>query len=773
MIRSFLRVVFVQILLICGFHVSSNGNTYRAADANAFNQLSQQLKAGDSIILLNGIWKDAVLVITASGTESDPIIIVAETPGKLTLEGTSCLRLGGNYIEVSGLMFRNGYTPGSAVIEFRTDATHLANHCRVYDCVVYDYNNPNRMKDDVWVLLYGRYNQVDHNYFSDKKNLGPVLVVELNNELNQKNFHHIHHNFFGTRPRMGGNGGETIRLANATFSLTSSNTIIENNFFYHCDGEAEVVSIKASDNIIKGNTFYESEGSLVLRHGNRNLVEGNFFIGNNKPFTGGLRIINYGHKIIGNYFYKLKGERFRAAMIVMNGVPNSPLIRYEPVKDVLIANNDFIDCDNIELSAGKDYERTAVPKNVRMEGNIFFQSRKSSMVKVYDDISGFSFKENWSNTPQLTTVLNTGLKLRNDQGNEWPSVYAVKKNEPARRYTSADVTGASWFDKKHFSVGKKVEGRTIHVPVAMNSLFDAAVKAGPNDILVLEEGTYRLSKTIEVNLPLTIQSPTKSIIQFDGERGGFAFFSIGNGGSLQLSGLHFDGTSPNGVAETIIRTARQSLIEHYNLKVDNCVFTNVSGGRAFTAYAGTFADSIIFRNCLFNDLSGNVISLAAEKEDRGYYNVENIVFENCVFNKILYGAIDIYRGGIDESSLGPFVTMDHCTFNNVGNAELGFAVRLHGVQHSDLKNLLFNNSGKSGRAIWFEDFGWTKNSIRAINLYESGRIESFYNNILKGNPLNVKPVFVNEAKLNFQLSPGSSLSNKGTDGKALGITSMK
>ena len=776
---NFLRTSIFVLLFVPGY--AANATTYKARDITDFNKYINQVQPGDTILLLNGIWKDAGLVITSNGSENKPIVITAETPGKVQMEGNSFVKLGGNYIEVSGLLFTNGFTPGAAVIEFRTDANHLANQCRVYNCVIYNYNNPNRMKEDFWVLFYGRHNRFDHNYTSDKKNLGPVLVVELNDVLNQQNFHRIDHNYFGTRARIGGNAGEIIRLANATFSLSSSNTIIENNFFYHCDGEAEIVSIKASDNIVRGNTFYESEGSLVLRHGNRNTVEGNYFIGNDKPFTGGLRIVNYGHKIINNYFYKLKGERFRAALILMNGVPNSPLIRYEPVKDVVVAGNTFIDCDNIELSAGRDFERTAVPKNILMAGNIFFHARKTAMLKAYDDISGFSFKENWSNAPQLNTIVNPTLHL--EKKSFWPEVFprpamsaSLKKTvssvadaEKKYEYTSEKVTGPGWFDKSSFTKKQILSGKRITVTAGLNTIYDAALKAASGDTLILADNEkYLLSKTIDVAIPLHIKSDRKSIVQFDGEKSGFAFFSIENGGSLSLSNIYFDGTSKNGVAENIIRTSKQPAIEHYKLKVDRCVFTNLGGGRAFTAYPATFADTIVFSNCFFNDVTGNVISLAAEKDDKGYYNVEHIYFKNCVFNKVLYGAIDVYRGGIDESSLGPFVTIDHCTFNNVGNAELGFAVRLHGVQYSDIRNTLFNNSGKSGRAVWFEDFGWTKNSIRSCNLYQSGRIQSFYSNVIKGNITQLKPVFVDESKFNFQLTPAYSLKNKGTDGKEVG-----
>ena len=52
-----------------------------------------------------------------------------------------------------------------------------------------------------------------------------------------------------------------------------------------------MISNKSGSNVFRANTFRESAGTITLRHGNDNLVEGNFFLGNNKSQTGGIRVI--------------------------------------------------------------------------------------------------------------------------------------------------------------------------------------------------------------------------------------------------------------------------------------------------------------------------------------------------------------------------------------------------------------------------------------------------------------------------------------------------
>ena len=62
--------------------------------------------------------------------------------------------------------------------------------------------------------------------------------------------------------------------------------VIEQNLFVRCVGENELMSIKSGSNIIRDNTLIDSPGAqLTLRHGNGNIVYGNYLRG-----TDGIRI---------------------------------------------------------------------------------------------------------------------------------------------------------------------------------------------------------------------------------------------------------------------------------------------------------------------------------------------------------------------------------------------------------------------------------------------------------------------------------------------------
>ena len=308
--------------------------------------LSKAVK-GDNIVLKNGTYKDVNIKFVGEGTEDDPITLSAETAGEVFIEGESSLELSGNYLQVSGLFFRNGHSPKKNVIAFRTSPKDVANHSSVTNCVILDFNNLERDQDNLWVQFYGKHNELSNCYLAGKTNGGPTVRVDLKGNQSIRNYHKIVNNHFGPRPRKGGARGETIQLGSSFTSMSPSNTTIANNLFEECNGEVEIISSKTNFNIIKNNVFYKSEGSVVTRHGNYVSVDGNYFIGDGENENyGGIRIINTGHWVTNNLFYKIKGKNFRSPIAIMNGIPKSPLNRYNQVTDVVVAYNTFVDSDS-------------------------------------------------------------------------------------------------------------------------------------------------------------------------------------------------------------------------------------------------------------------------------------------------------------------------------------------------------------------------------------------------------------------------------------------
>ena len=171
--------------------------------------------------------------------------------------------------------------------------------------------------------------------------------------------------------------------------------MVENNYFERCNGEVEIISNKSGGNVFRGNVFLESRGTLTLRHGNDNLVENNVFLGNGVDHTGGIRVINKRQTIRNNYLQGLAGYRFGSALTIMNGVPDSPINRYHQVEDSVIENNTIIDSAHIELAAGSDEERSAVPITTVLR-TTWFTTGTEKIFTVHDDISGIECSKTMS-----------------------------------------------------------------------------------------------------------------------------------------------------------------------------------------------------------------------------------------------------------------------------------------------------------------------------------------------------------------------------------------
>lgn len=300
----------------------------------------REAKPGDTIVIADGSWKDARILLDAEGAPGRPVTVRARTPGRLVFCGNSRLEIAGKHLVVDGLLFRDGYAE-DAVVSFRGGKGKEAEDCRLTNSAIVDYNPPGRKPESKWVSLYGLRNRVDRCAFTGKTTAGATVVVWVGP---QPNGHRIDRNYFGPRPRLGKNGGETLRVGTSDVSMNASRTVVERNLFEDCNGEIEVISSKSCENVYRHNTFVRCKGALTLRHGNRCSVEGNHFLGEGVRDTGGVRVIGEDHRVVNNYFWRLEGDEGRAPLCLMNGIPDSPLSGYFQVKRAVVAFNTFVDC---------------------------------------------------------------------------------------------------------------------------------------------------------------------------------------------------------------------------------------------------------------------------------------------------------------------------------------------------------------------------------------------------------------------------------------------
>ena len=324
----------------------------------------------------------------------------------------------------------------------------------------------------------------------------------------------------------------------------------------------------------------------------------------------------------------------------------------------------------------------------------------------------------------------------------------------------------------------------IQVAAGQNTILDAVAAASPGDILVLttDGGAYPNDDEIKPDMPLTIMAAPglakRPVLTNNGTDGTKDIIRLYN--DLTLTGLELDGLNE---AKYGIRTGSGSgdaanVKNGYVLKIENCYFHDIvsgSDGNAFRAYGSTWADSIVVKNSLFENMGKEGVRVRDEDSDRrgfGFYNVKYFEVSHSTFWDIKNDAISVYGGDEDPNTDGPEVKIDHVTIYNAGH----YVINLKDVEDAEITNSilvgnydLVNATGKTLGAPWLvtgariaftdtlnvsDDGLWTGPAERAMPT-----VESLYA---------VDPMFADAANGDFTLASASPVLGKGEDGSNLG-----
>ncbi|GAA4113521.1 hypothetical protein GCM10022393_12580 [Aquimarina addita] len=324
---------------------------YTVNSADEFNDLS--LSPGDVVTWENGNYSDQEINFSnGNGTASNPIILQAETPGGVIFGGSSTVLIAADYVIIDGFYWKDGEGANNHV-QFRNGSSY-ANNSTIRNCAFNDLGESGTDKHR-WIVLYGTNNIVENCSFFNKRSPGALILVELEyNDFNPVG-HIIRNNYFYNyvaRPDGETHAGdsETIRVGTSEYQDKSASVLVENNYFQEADGENEIITNKSANNTYKHNTFRNCHGSLVLRHGANAWVEGNFFLGENKEGSGGIRVTDSYHTIINNYMQGLNnaddiwnnGITLVGGSDASGGTGNG----YQRVDDILVAFNTIYNADD-------------------------------------------------------------------------------------------------------------------------------------------------------------------------------------------------------------------------------------------------------------------------------------------------------------------------------------------------------------------------------------------------------------------------------------------
>jgi len=755
--KNLLPLFFVIFSMLACKNSTSISSTV-ADNPAALHKALQDVRPGDKIVMADGEWNDVEIKVTNSGTEDNPIKLVAETPGKVLIQGRSNLQLGGDYIIVEGLYFTNGSTPSRSVINFSVEDT-VANHCIVSNCVIKDYNQAQRNHQDLWVQFHGRHNQMDHCYLSGKSNKGPTVRVDLKGNQNINNHHKIINNHFGPRPPKGGPSAETIQIGNSFTSMCPSYTLIADNLFDQCNGEVEVISSKTNFNEFRNNVFYKSEGSLVTRHGNYCTIDGNYFIGDEKSSNiGGVRLIGTGHTVTNNYFYKLRGKEFRSPLAVMNGIPKSPLNRYIQVTDVIVAHNSWINCEQPwQFGVGSNVSmkdvlpaseiRSARPIRTIVANNLIHNTTGDEMpIVAHDKLDGISFKSNVVNNQGVAFEKPVGVELRSFELKEHGDmVFSPASGFPDDEIYDGfgfeafdkDIFGASRADNNSIgsfaaSVGAapdildrskygsdwfdpSMEKQSVvtHAINPTQDLLTIIRSAAEGDIIKLAAGEYVINSSLKIDKAISIMGTGGQVsLKYMGDAE-TPMFELNPKAKLELKDVHLMGTGD----QYAFASLKEGMSSLYNLIIENCLVENFD--YILKAYKYSFSEFIFLRNSNFRNCNNGLV-LSEELDDRGEYNAENIFIDDCIFERVSANVIDYYRGGYDESTVGGNLVITNSSFSSCGGSERsGTLIKTYGIINVDLSDNVFkNNQVKRIALLW----GAKNNSHQKNIISNSGEI---------------------------------------------------
>ena len=372
------RSLFLPLLLVlCGLR--GEAREWRVASAEEWAAV--QPEPGDHIVWTPGRYGDVKMRLKAQGTEQAPIVLRASQPETTIFFAASQLEVRGAWIVVEGLVFE----------ETTIDPIVLrdARHCRVTACVVRACNPPGVRLH--YLRVGGQTsadNRIDHCRFEEKRTDGVMLVVD-GDEGQLALRTQIEHNLFRGVFKAVRNGMEAIRIGDSGFQRIDAQTLVADNRFEDCRGDAEVVSVKCSANVIRGNRFTGCEGAaIVLRHGDRNVVEGNRIDGAGRERAGGIRLHGSGHLVRGNTIERT--GTFAIALPAGNSV--SKETGHAPVVDAVIERNRIVNPAGPVFVLGEPHDdqkkQDTAPRGVIFRANVVEGAGAQPQVKEFLKVEG-------------------------------------------------------------------------------------------------------------------------------------------------------------------------------------------------------------------------------------------------------------------------------------------------------------------------------------------------------------------------------------------------
>jgi poly(beta-D-mannuronate) lyase len=346
--------------------VPTTARTVKVAGSGALSDALESVRGGTTLVLADGTYDGDFTVRGVAATPEAPVVVRAANPGKAVIApGSAIVVRDSAHVVVAGLTFRSG---ASTLLKLDASNNVRATHNTFTRA-------PGGEESSKWLYVGGadsHHNRIDHNTFTGKTDPGNFLTLDGSpTQISQHD--RIDHNRFSRIGPRAENEKEAVRLGWSDISMSSGFTTFEWNLLEECDGDPEVVSVKASDMTVRYNTVRRSQGVMSLRHGDRNSLYGNIVLGEGRPGTGGIRMYGADNKVFNNYVGGTTGTGYDSALSLDGGdaEPGGGLNKHHRVDNAVVVFNTLVD-NATGIVIGENYPKP--PMNPTVENNLLADS---------------------------------------------------------------------------------------------------------------------------------------------------------------------------------------------------------------------------------------------------------------------------------------------------------------------------------------------------------------------------------------------------------------
>jgi poly(beta-D-mannuronate) lyase len=284
-------------------------------------------------------------------------------------------------------------------------------------------------------------------------------------------------------------------------------------------------------------------------------------------------------------------------------------------------------------------------------------------------------------------------------------------------FANAPKLGNSWEPKKT-SATTSATNTTKTITVSTASELEAAISAGANTKIILKAGSYTFLEPIVIKGSVTISS-NGAAVNFATSSAINNLFTLQQNAQLTIQNSSINASAV--AARHFMAVTSDGSGIHNSIGITGCKIQGFTGAAIVMAPKSSYLDKITIQNSVFENNKAALLSLKDEDDNKGYYNAERIAVTNNSFTNHTGQLATIYRGGNDESTMGPIFSFSNnkivnCTAN-------GALIELFGVQQSNVNNNAFTSSNIAGKTVAYTDntkaFHYQKNN----SIVNSGTIQ--------------------------------------------------